>query len=168
MYGDDWAALSYEMYVGCGELLFAEAMRMWYCAVLLSEVMCVRCAQCAHGHIGPGLGHGESCEGGCLGMHVCCGEVVCAICDVAPHDVPMLFGLEHESDGSREAAQLLHALYRELEHDAVPKFVAHVLRLDRDFGLDWFPTRLTGEVDALLGSQRHDDPSQDHDGVAGQ
>ena len=82
----------------------------------------------------------------------------------------MLFGLEHESGGSREAAQLLHALYRELEHDAVPKFVAHVLRLDLDldFVLGWFLARLTGAVDALLGSQRHDDPSQDHGGVAGQ
>ena len=102
-------------------------------------------------------------------MHVRCGEVVCVIC-VAPQDVAMLAELEHESGGSREAAQLLHALYRELEHDAAPKLVALVLNLDidLDFVLDWFLARLTGAVDALLGSQRHDEPSQDHGGVAGQ
>ncbi len=98
------------------------------------------------------------------------GEVVCAICDVAPQEVAILAELEHESGGSREAAQLLHALYRELRHDAAPKFVALVLRLDLDldFCLDWFLARLTGAIDELLGSQRHDDPSQDHGGVAGQ
>ncbi len=103
-------------------------------------------------------------------MHVRWGEVVCAICDVAPHDVAILAVLEHESGGSREAAQHLHALDHELEHDAVPKIVALVLRLDLDLdlGLDCFLARLTGAVDALLGSQRHDDPGQDHGGVAGQ
>jgi hypothetical protein len=51
-----------------------------------------------------------------------------------------------------------------------PKLDAHVLRLDLhlDLGLDWFLARLTGVVDELLGSQRHDDPGQDHGGVAGQ
>ena len=78
----------------------------------------------------------------------------------------MLVQLKHESGESREAAQVLHALDRELQHEAAPKLVALVLRLDLDldFGLDWFPARLTGVVDALLGSQRHDDPSQDHGG----
>ncbi len=49
-----------------------------------------------------------------------------------------------------------------------PKLVARALRLDLDldFGLDWFLARLTGVADALLGSQRHDDRSQDHGGVA--
>ncbi len=127
------------------------------------------CAQCAHDHIGPGHGHDESCEGGCLGMHVRWGEVVCATC-VVQQDVAMLVELEHERGGSREAAQHLHALDRELEHDAISKIDVCVLRLDLDldFGLDWFPTRLTGAVDALMGSQRHDDPSQDHGSVAGQ
>ncbi len=103
-------------------------------------------------------------------MHVRWGEVVCAICDIAPQDVAMLVELEHESGGSREAAQVLHALDRELQHDAVPKIDVIVLRLDLDLDLgpDWFLARLTGVVDALLGSQRHDDPSQDHGGVAGQ
>ncbi len=103
-------------------------------------------------------------------MHVCCGEVVCAICDAAPQDVAMLTELKLESGGSREAEQVLHALDRELEHDAVPKIDALVLRLDLDldFGLNCFLARLTGVVDELLGSQRHDDPSQDHDAVAGQ
>ncbi len=103
-------------------------------------------------------------------MHVRWGEVVCAICDVAPQDVAMLAELEHESGGSREAAQVLHALDRELQHDAAPKVVALVLRLDLnlDFVFDWFLARLTGVVDELLGSQRHDEPSQSHGGVAGQ
>ncbi len=103
-------------------------------------------------------------------MHVRCGEVVCVICDVAPQDVAMPVQLEHESGGSRDAAQVFHALDRELEHDAVPKFVALVLRLDLDldFVLDWFPARLTGAVDVLLGSQRHDNLSQEHVGVASQ
>ncbi len=72
--------------------------------------------------------------------------------------------------GSREFAQHIHALGFELEHDAAPKNDALVLRLDLDldFCLDCFLARLTGEVDALLGSQGHDDPSQDHGGVAGQ
>ncbi len=74
--------------------------------------------------------------------------------------------LEHESGGSREAAQLLHALDRELEHDAAPKLDALVLRLDLD--LDWFPAHLTGEVDELLCSQRHDESSLDRGAVAGQ
>ncbi len=89
-------------------------------------------------------------------MHVSCGEVVFAICDVDPQEVPMLAELEHESGGSREAAQVLHALDLELEHDAVPKFVALVLRLDLDldFGLDWFLARLPGVVVELLGSYR--------------
>ncbi len=102
-------------------------------------------------------------------MHVRCGEVVCDM-HVAPQDVAMLVGLEHESGGSREATQQLHAVDRELEHDAVPKFDALVLRLDLDldFCLDWFLARLTGAIDAPLGSQRHDNPSQDHGGVAGQ
>ncbi len=169
VYGMDWAALSSGMYVSCGELLFSEAMRVWRCAVLLSDAMRVRCAQCAHGPIGPGHhGRDELCAGGCLGMHVRWGEVVCAICDVAPQEVAMLAELEHESGGSREAAQLLHALDRELVHEAAPKLVALVLRLDLDFGLDWFLVHLTGVVDELLGSQRHDEPSQDHGGVAGQ
>ncbi len=66
----------------------------------------------------------------------------------------MLVELEHESGGSREAAKLLHALYRELEHDTVRKIDARVLRLDLDhgFGLDWFLARLTGVADELLGS----------------
>jgi hypothetical protein len=87
-------------------------------------------------------------------MHVRWGEVVFAICDVAPQDVVMLVELEHESCGSCEAGQLLHALDRELVRDAVPKIDALVLRLnlDLDFGLDWFLARLTGEVDALMGS----------------
>ncbi len=90
--------------------------------VLLCEAMRVCCDQCARGHPGPGHhGHGEMCEGGCLGMHVCCGEVVCVICDVAPQDVAMPVELEHESGGSREAAQVLHALNRELVYDAAPK-----------------------------------------------
>ncbi len=167
MYGDDWAGLSSGMYVGCGELRLVEAMRVWYCAVLLAEAMRVRCSQCAHGHNGPGHGPDESCEGRCLGMHVRCGEVVCAIC-VASQDVAMPVQLEHESGGSREAAQHLHALDRELQHGATPKLVARALRLDLDFGLDWFLAHLTGVVDALLGLQRHDDPSQDHGAVAGQ
>ncbi len=159
------------MYVSCGELLFAEAMRVWHCAVLLSEVIHVWCAQCARGHPGPGPpGHEESWEGGCLGMHVRWGEVVCAICDDAPQEVAMLAELEHESGGSLKTAQNLHALDRELQHDAAPKVDALVLRLDLhlDFVLDWFLARLTGVVDALLGSQRHDEPSQDHGGVVGQ
>ncbi len=88
---------------------------------------------------------------------------------VDPQDVAILVELEYESDGSREAAQYLHALDRELEHEAAPKIDARVLRLDRDldFGLDWFLARLTGAVDALMGPQRHDDLSQDHGGVAG-
>jgi hypothetical protein len=137
------------VYVSCGELLFSEAMGVWHCVVLLSAVIHVWCAQCAHGHRGSGHGHDESCKGGCLGMHVRWDEVVCAICDVA-----MLVELEHVSGGSREAAQLLHALGFELEHDAVPKLVARALNLDLDldFGLDWFLARLTGDVDALLGS----------------
>ena len=85
-------------------------------------------------------------------MHVRWGEVVCVICDVASQDVATPVQLEHESGGSREAAQLPHALDLELEHDAVPKLVALVLRLDLDFGLDWFLVHLTGVVDALLGS----------------
>ncbi len=87
-------------------------------------------------------------------MHVRWGEVVFAICDVAPQDVVMLVELEHEGGGSREAAQLLHALDRELQHDAAPKIDVLVVRLDLDldFGLDWFPAHLTGVVDALLGS----------------
>jgi hypothetical protein len=111
------------MYVSCGELLFAEAIRVWYCVVLLSEAMHVRCAQCARGNPGPGHGHDGLCEGGCLGVHVRWGEVVCAIC-VAPQDVAMLAKHEHESGGSREAAQLLHALDCELRHEAAPKLVA--------------------------------------------
>ncbi len=148
------------MYVGCGELLFSEAMHVWYCAVLLSEAMRVCCSQCAHDHPGSGHGHDELCAGGCLGIHVRWGEVVCAICDVAPQDVAILAVLGHESGGSREAAQLPHALDLELEHDAASKIDAIVLRLDLhlDFGLDWFLARLTGVVDELLGSQRHDDP----------
>ncbi len=96
--------------------------------------------------------------------------MVCAIRDVAPQDVALLAKLEHESGGPREAAQLLHAPDRELEHDAAPKLVARMLRLDPDLGfeLDWFPAHLTGVVDELLGSQRHDDPGQDHGAVAGQ
>ncbi len=103
-------------------------------------------------------------------MHVCCAEVVWAICDVAPQDVAIPVELEHESGGSCEAAQLLHALYRELEHGAVPKFDACVVRLDLDldFVLDWLLARLTGEVDGLLGSQRHDGQSQDYGAAAGQ
>ncbi len=102
-------------------------------------------------------------------MHVRWGEVVCATCDVAPRVVAMFIELEHESGGSREAAQHLHALDRELQHEAAPKLVALVLRLGLElgFGLDWFLARLTGVADALLGSQRHDNPSQDH-GAAGQ
>ncbi len=100
-------------------------------------------------------------------MHVLWGEVVCAICNVAPQDVAMPVQLEHESGGSREAAQLLHALDRQFEHDAVPKLDVLVLRIDLDFGLDWFPARLTGVVNELLGSQRHDKPSQDHGAVTG-
>jgi hypothetical protein len=168
MYAKDWAALSSGMYVSCGELRFGEAMRVRHCAVLLSAVIHVYFAQCARGHRGSGYGRDELCAGGCLGMQVSCSEVVCAICDVAPQDVAMPVQLEHESGGSREAAQLLHALDRELEHDAAPKSDALVLRLDLDFGLDWFPARLTGAVDELLGSKRLDDPSQDHGGVAGQ
>jgi hypothetical protein len=82
----------------------------------------------------------------------------------------MLAELEHEIDGSREAAQLFHALDCELEHDAAPKLDVLVLRLDfdLDFVLDWFTDRLTGVVDALLGSKRHDDPGQDHGAVADQ
>jgi hypothetical protein len=78
--------------------------------------------------------------------------------------------LVHESGGSREAAQHLHALDLELQHEAAPKIDALVLRLDPDldFGIDWFLARLTGVVDELLGSQRHDGTSQDHGGVAGQ
>jgi hypothetical protein len=169
MYGNDWAALSSGMYASCGELQFSEPMRVWHCAALLCEAMRVCCAQCARGHRGSGYGHNESCEGGCLEMHVRCGEVVCAI-SVAPQDVAMPVQLEHESGGTREAAQVLHALDCELQHDAAPKLVALVLRLDPDldFGLDWLPARLTGEADALLGSQRHADSSQDHGGVAGQ
>jgi hypothetical protein len=153
LYGKDWAARSSGMYVSCGELRLAEAMRVWHRVVLLSEAIHVWCAQCVHGHIGPGHGHDESCEGGCLGMNVRWGEVVCATCEVA-QDVVMIAELEHESGGSREAAQLLHALDCELEHDAVPKIDVRVLRLDLDLdlGLDWFPAHLTGEVDALLGS----------------
>ncbi len=89
-------------------------------------------------------------------MHVRWGEVVCATYDVAPQDAAMPVELEHESGGSREAAQVIPALDRELVRDAAPKIDALVLRLDLDldFGLDWFPARLTGDVDALLGSQR--------------
>ncbi len=85
-------------------------------------------------------------------MHVRWGEVVCAI-RVAPQDVAMPVQLEHESGGSREAAQHLHALDSELQHEAAPKFDSCVLRLDLDldFGLDWLLARLTGVVDALLG-----------------
>ncbi len=50
-----------------------------------------------------------------------------AICDFAPQDVAMLVELEHESCGSGEAAQVLHALDREREHDAFPSLDAHVL-----------------------------------------
>ncbi len=130
----------------------------------------MRCAQCAHGHIGPGYGRDESRESGCLGMHVRWGEVVSAICDVAPQDVAMLVELEHESGGSREGAQVFQALDCELEHDAVPKVDVLVLRidLDLDLGLDWLPVRLTGVVDELLGSQRHDETGQDHGAAAGQ
>jgi hypothetical protein len=81
----------------------------------------------------------------------------------------MLVELEHESGGSSEAAQLLHALDRELEHDAAHKLVALSLRLDLelDFGLDWsLPARLAWLM-SFLGSHRLDDPSQDHGGVAG-
>ncbi len=87
-------------------------------------------------------------------MYVRCGEVVCAICDVAPQDVAMRVELEHQSGGSREAAQVLHALDRELQHEAAPKRDVLVLRLDLDldFDLDWFIARLTGVVDELLGS----------------
>ncbi len=87
-------------------------------------------------------------------MHVRWGEVVCATCDVDPQNVAILAVLEHESGGCREAAQLLHALYRELELVVVPKSDALVLRLDLDldFGLDWFPACTTGVVDELLGS----------------
>ena len=87
-------------------------------------------------------------------MHVRRGEVVCAICDVAPQDVALPVQLEHESGGSREAAQLFHVLGRELQHDAAPKLDARALRLDLDldFGLDWFLARLTGVADELLGS----------------
>ena len=87
-------------------------------------------------------------------MYVRCGEVVCAICDVAPQDVAMLVELEHESGGSREAAKLLHVLDCELEHDPVPKIDARTLHLDLylDFGLNWFLARLPGVVDELLGS----------------
>jgi hypothetical protein len=62
--------------------------------------------------------------------------------------------LEHESGGCREAVQHLHTFDRELQHDAVPKLVARALNLDLDidFGLDWFPARLTGVIDELLGS----------------
>jgi hypothetical protein len=81
----------------------------------------------------------------------------------------MLAKLEHESGGSREAVQLLYALDHELEHDAAPKIDALVLRLNLylDFVLDWLLARLTGVVDELMGSQRHDDLSQGHGGVAG-
>ncbi len=89
------------MYVSCDELLVAEAMRVWHCAVLLCEAMRVRCSQCARGNPGPGHGHDELCAGGCLGMHVRYGEVVCAICDVAPQDVVLPVELEHEGGGSR-------------------------------------------------------------------
>ncbi len=122
------------MYVSCGEPLFSEAMRVWYCAVLLSESMRVRCDQCARGHRGSGYGRDGSCEGRRPGMHVRWGEVVRAICD--PQDVAMPVQLEHVSGGSREAAQVFHALDRELEHDAAPKLVALVLRLDLE--LDFF------------------------------
>ncbi len=44
LYAKDWAALSSGMYVGCGELLFAEAIHVWYCAVLLCEAMRVSCS----------------------------------------------------------------------------------------------------------------------------
>ncbi len=129
------------MYVSGGELLFAKAMRVLCCAVLLCEAMRVCCAQCVRGHRGSGHGHDGLREGGCMGMQVRCGEVVCAIGDIAPQDVAMPVQLEHESGGSREAAQVLHALDHELEHDAVPKIVALVLL-----------ARLTGVVDELLSS----------------
>jgi hypothetical protein len=78
----------------------------------------------------------------------------------------MLVQLEHESGGSREAAQVLHALDRELQHEARCPCLA-----PRPRPRLWpccVLARLTGVIDELLGSQRHDDPSQDHGGVAGQ
>ncbi len=69
-------------------------------------------------------------------MHVRWGEVVCVICDIAPQEVAMPVQLEHESGGSREAAQVFHALDCELQHEAAPKLDVLVLRLDLDFGLD--------------------------------
>jgi hypothetical protein len=67
MYGMDWAGLSSGMYVSCGELIFSEAMRVWYCAVLLSEVIHVWCAQCARGHRGSGYGRDGLCRVGVWG-----------------------------------------------------------------------------------------------------
>jgi hypothetical protein len=96
--------------------------------------------------------------------------------DAAGQDVATLVELEHQSGGSRDVAQHLHALDRELQCDAAPKIDVLVLRLDLeldldldiDFGLNWFLARLPGVVVELLGSQRHDDPSRDHGAAAGQ